>query len=370
MKIKDVQYEEYLRGQPVAPPPNIRGRRGFPYPPGKVPFPVLRIITDDGIEGFAFGNRQITERELSRIKQVIIGRDPFDREWIWQTLWSFYDYGRGTRYWEISIGALSAVDIALWDLAGKALGQPIYKLLGAYRDKIKIYASSFRKPTPQDYYDDVISCKQRGITAYKLHVNPDIAIEACRAARRAAGDDMTLMLDGGTGGSREQALQVGRELEKLNFYWFEQPVPDHDIEGLVKLREKLNVPICATECHLMSMFSIPEYLLRRAVDMVRCDTLVDGGITPVKKIADMCDAFGMQCEIHQHAGGAVDIANLHVECAIKNSAFHEMFWPDIWRYGIKEAWELDNEGYLHVPQKPGLGVEIDWKSLGKLVRSY
>ncbi|GAI98127.1 unnamed protein product [marine sediment metagenome] len=116
--------------------------------------------------------------------------------------------------------------------------------------------------------------------------------------------------------------------------------------------------------------SIPEYLLRGAVDVVRCDTLVDGGITPVKKIADICDAFGVQCEIHQHAGGAVDIANLHVECAIKNSAFHEMFWPDIWRYGIKEAWDLDNEGYLHIPQKPGLGVEINWEAIGKPIASY
>ena len=358
MKIKDVRYELYLQKKLFEPP---RGwRRDFPRPTEKPIFPVMRIITDDGIEGFAFGGavawgypRAVSERDISIVKQVIIDKDPFDREWVWQRLWQL----------RVPIGALSAVDIALWDIAGKALGQPIYKLMGAYRDKIRVYASSYGLPTPQDYFDDVTACKQRGITAYKLHVNPDIAVEACQEARRAGGDDMALMLDTYGRYNREQALRVGRELEKLNFYWYEEPIRDYDIEGLIKLREKLSVPICATESTPMSM--IPEYLIRRAVDMVRTDTLISGGITPCKKIADMCDAFGMQCEIH--LGG---VANLHVECAIKNCEFYEMFWPYEFRYGLKEYPELDNEGYIHVPQKPGLGVEIDWESLGKPIASY
>ena len=373
MKIKDVRCEIYLREQlqPFVQLQPLEGRRrGSLSSVDKIPLSILRVVTDDGIEGFAYDarysiTREISELDVSKIKQVIIDRDPFDREWTWQILGHLHYY-QGLQPGRISLGALSAVDIALWDIAGKALGQSIYKLLGAYRDKIKIYASSHPLPIVQDYADEVASCKQQGVTAYKLHVRPEIAIEACRAARQAGGDDMTLMLDGGTGGNRERALWIGKELEKLNYYWFEAPVPDSDIEGLIKLREKLDIPICATENIPMGMFNIPEYLLRRACDIVRCDTRLHGGITACKKIADMCNAFGMQCELHSWA---CNIANLHVECAVKNCEFHEMSWPQE-RYGLKEYPILDNEGYIHVPQKPGLGIEVDWEKLGKPIASY
>jgi len=360
MKIKDVRCEIYLREQS---PPSV----------DKMPLSILRIITDDGIEGFAYDasysiTREISELDVSKIKQVIIDRDPFDREWIWQKLWHLHYY-QGLQPGRISLGALSSVDIALWDIAGKALGQPIYKLLGAYRDKIRIYASSHPLPTVQEYVDEVISCKQQGVTAYKIHPYWGTAekdIELCRAVRQAGGDDMVLMHDPASRYNREEALRVGKELEKLNYYWYEVPIPDHDIEGLIKLREKLNIPICATETIPMGMFNVPEYLLRRACDIVRCDTRLHGGITACKKITDMCNAFGMQCELHSWA---CNIANLHVECAAKNCEFHEMSWPQE-RYGLKEYPVLDNEGYIHVPQKPGLGIEVDWEKLGKPIASY
>jgi len=370
MKIKDVRYELYLHEKPHHPGD---ARPGFPRREGKVPFPLLRIITDDGIEGFASNDREVPESTVSAIRQMIVGKDPFDREWIWQSLWCWYDAGRGSKYFaKITLRDLAYVDIALWDIAGKALGQPIYKLLGAYRDKIRVYASSYNLPSPQAYADEVSSCKKQGVTAYKLHVDPEITVEACRASRRAGGDDMVLMFDGGPYQQRELALRIGKLLDELNFYWFEEPILDSDIEGLIKLREKLDIPIAATETPLMSMYSIPEYLLRRAVDIVRPDVMIYGGITPCKKIADMCDAFGMQCELHSGAHGfpICNIANLHVECAIKNCEFHEVRWPDVVRFGLKEYPVIDDEGYVHVPQKPGLGVEIDWESLGKPVTSY
>jgi len=372
LKIKDVKYELYLQEQPQV---LKKERSGFPRIKGKIPFPILRIITDDGVEGFAFGeDREIPESTVSGIRQMIVGKDPFDREWIWQSLWQWYDAGRGeTKYYaKITLKDLAYVDIALWDIAGKALGQPIYKLLGAYRDKIKVYASSSNLSSPQAYADEVSSCKKQGVTAYKLHVDPEITVEACRASRRAGGDDMVLMLDGGPYQQRELALRMGKLCDELNFYWYEEPILDSDIEGLIKLREKLDVPIAAAETPLMSMYSIPEYLIRRAVDIVRPDVMIYGGITPVKKVADMCDAFGMQCELHSGAYGfpICNVANLHVECASKNCEFHELRWPDVVRFGLKEYPVLDNEGYVHIPQKPGLGVEIDWESLGKPVMSY
>ncbi len=373
MKIEDVRCEVYLREEPQEFAWG-KGTIGYPRAPEKMPVTVLRIVTDDGVEGVNLGNREIAEPVLDAIRSVIIDRDPLDREWIWQTFWNVHPLGRFTgSYGRITLGALSAVDIALWDLAGKVTGLSIYKLMGAYRDKIKIYASSYHLPTIQAYVDEALSCKQQGITAYKIHPYWRIGkedVKACRAVREAVGDDMDLMLDPAGAYSREEALGVGKELEKLNFHWFEEPIRDSDIEGLVMLREKLNVPICATESLPNSMFSVPEYLLRGAVDMIRCDSVIGGGITPLKKIADMCNAFGMRCEIHHSRWSAADTANLHVECAIKNCMFHEVMWPEPWDYGLKEYPVLDNEGYLHVPQKPGLGIEIDWEVLGKPVASY
>lgn len=364
MKIKDVKTEVYSREQ--AP---IAFRHDFPLPKGKVTFTVVRVITSDGVEGYAFGGPDAAEPIVSNIKPEIVGQDPLDREWVWQRLWYLYDYGRHRPF---PLGAISMIDIALWDIAGKYFGAPIYKLLGGYRDKIKIYASSWGKPSVQDYVDEVTALKRQGITAYKIHPYWRVGekdIEVCQAVREAAGSEMKLMLDPAGHYSREEAFRVGKELEKLNFYWFEEPIPDHDVEGLIKLREKLDIPICATETTPMSMFSVPEYILRRAVDIVRCDTWLTGGITPCKKVADLCDAFGMMCELHASWFPTCSVANLHVECAVKNCEFYEFLWPE-WRYGLREYPKLDSEGFLHAPQKPGLGIEVDWDQLGEPIQKF
>ncbi len=364
MKIKDIKAEVYDREQA-----KIAFRADYPLPRGRVPFTVLRVVTDEGIEGIAFGSSAIAEPAVKLIKSEIMGKDPLDREWIWQRLWYLYDFGR---HHPFPLGAISAVDIALWDIAGKYFGVPVYKLMGGYREKIKIYASSWGKPSNEDYVEEVKACKAKGITAYKIHPYWRIGekdIETCKAVREAAGRDMKLMIDVAGHYSREEALRVGRVLEELDFYWYEEPIPDHDIEGLIWLRQKLDVPICSTETLPLSMFSVPEYILRGAVDMIRCDTWLTGGITPCKKIADLCNAFGMKCEIHASWFPICSVANLHIECAIKNCEFYEMLWPE-WRYALEEYPALDEEGYLHAPKKPGLGVDIDWESLGKPVEIF
>ena len=371
MKIKDVICEVYMWERPT---PKIVSPE-YPYPIGEAPLDILRIITDDGIEGLFFRTDvNLSESNVNDIKQLLIGRDPFDRERIWQNLWRLARRKiRRDGYMKV----LAAVDIALWDLAGKAFGVPVYKLMGAYRDKIKIYVSSSGMHTVQECQDEAIAVKQHGVTGYKIHPgwrNADETIELCRAVREAAGDDMILMLDnaGSRIDTREDAFRVGRALEKLNYYWYEEPLLDYDIEGLIMLREKLDIPICAVENVLTGMFDVPQYILRRAVDIVRSDTRLYGGITPCKRVADLCGVFGMQCEIHA-ATPMCDLANLHVECAIKNCEFHELFWPaptGTRGLPLKELpYHLDNEGYLHISQKSGLGFEIDWEALGKPVRT-
>ncbi len=371
MKIKDVICDVYTWERPT---PKVVSPE-YPYPIGKAPLDILRIIADDGTEGLFFRTDvNLSESNVADIKRLLIGRDPLDREWSWQRLWGLARRKiRRDGYMKV----LAAVDMALWDLAGKAFGVPVYKLMGAYRDKIKVYASSSTGDI-QACQEQVVACKQHGVTAYKIHPGPKNAnetIELCRAVREAADPDMLLMLDnaGSRILTREDALRVGRAIEELDYYWYEEPIPDYDIEGLIMLREKLDIPICAAENVLTGMFDVPQYILRRAVDIVRSDTRLFGGITPCKRVADLCGVFGMQCEIHA-ATPMCDLANLHVECAIRNCEFHEIFWPlsnkpsTTTNLPLEERPDrLDNEGYLHIPQKPGLGYDIDWDVLGEPV---
>lgn len=332
--------------------------------PRRAPFSVIRIETDAGVEGqhvasaVTFSPRVIPEREVKILRDCLIGRDPLDRELIWHDMWVKLGYDGG------NLRSLAAFDCALWDLAGKLAGLPVHKLLGGYRDRLPVYACSWHLDSADEYYQDVLASREAGIKAYKLHVRADIAIDACRAAREAGGDEMVLMLDGGTGYSYEQALRVGRELERLKYYWFEEPVRDHDTYSLRKLRGKLDIPICAGEKVKWSMYDAATWIANGYADFIRTDTDRAGGITPCKKIADMCESFGIMCEIHY--GG---YANLQVQGAIKNCRFYELMWPEP-QFGLLSFPRIDDDGFVSIPDTPGLGSDIDWDTLGQAVDVY
>ena len=158
----------------------------------------------------------------------------------------------------------------------------------------------------------------------KLHVwgDPDRDLEACRAARKAMGDDTPLMLDSTSLYNRQDALRVGRELERLGFFWYEEPICDWDIEGCAELARMLDIPLAGTErLYEGRPAHFVPYLVRGAVDIVRADAR--RGITLAKRVADMCQAFGVNCELHTWGSGLTTIANLHVMCSIANCAFFE-----------------------------------------------
>jgi L-alanine-DL-glutamate epimerase-like enolase superfamily enzyme len=358
MRIKDIRIQIIRRD-----PPSVQGV-GPRY--GGVSFlnelyevPVVTIATDEGIEGNSFGSNGLAlAHYLVKLKPLLIGEDPLDREKIWQKLWE------QTRILFLPQTALGVIDVALWDIGGKAANLPIYKLLGAYRDKVKAYASSTQRPTTESYVQEALDVKKRGFTAYKLHIPgiPGKDLEICRAVREAVGDSISLMLDPVARYDREQALMVGREIEKLNFYWYEEPISDFDIDGLVELSSALDIPIAGLEVRPGNLYAMKEYLVRGAVDIVRSDVQFNGGITQLKKVASLAEAFGMRCEIHTNFNPLMNAANLHVTCSIKNCEFYEWWIPEelMWDFGVKESLVVDTEGYVHVPYGPGLGLEVDW----------
>jgi L-alanine-DL-glutamate epimerase-like enolase superfamily enzyme len=334
---------------------------------------LLRISTDAGVEGYAFGADPEVIKQY--VKPTLVGADPFYRERLWQQL---KEHQR--LYQTLLDRYLATVDCALWDLAGRALNVPVYKLLGAARDKVKAYASTMcgddikdGLDTPESYAKFALQCKARGYTAFKLHtwqppmpgapsVKRDLA--ACAAVREAVGPDMVLMIDPFHYYSRAEALELGRGLEQLNFYWMEEPMDEHSISSYVWLTEQLtSLLIVGPETAEGKFHTRAEWIVRGAADVVRGGVGDLGGISPLMKVAHLAEAHGMAMEVH--GGGA---ANLHALCAMgmpgeyyERGLLHPFIdWeqPKPWLNAIDDP--MDNEGYVHISQQPGLGQDINF----------
>jgi L-alanine-DL-glutamate epimerase-like enolase superfamily enzyme len=252
---------------------------------------------------------------------------------------------------------------ALWDIAGQAAGLPLYRLLGAYRDRVPIYASLFVLESPDLYAKQALEVKARGWHGYKLHPpgKVDLDLAAYRACREAVGPDFNLMADPVAAYSYEEALRVGRELERLNFYWFEEPLPDVNFHGLRKLTTQLDIPICGTEVLAGSHYTTAGCISGGVVDIVRTDVSWKGGVTPVMKTAHLAESFGVRCELHTTIYHPLEIVNLHCCAAISNCEFIELLYPlASMNIGMKRPIDIDAEGYARPPEAPEIGVEWDW----------
>jgi len=328
---------------------------------------VIVVKTDSELEGYGFGwgtkGGMRTAHTIAEVfRPELIGNDPLDRERLWHSA------HRADRYGGLaSFNSYGPLDVALWDIASKSANLPLYKLIGAYRDRIPAYASSPFMQGPEEYASLAIEAKLKGFTAFKLHPpgEPDLDIACCEAVRAAVGPEFVLMSDP-VGGNYDHgdAVRVGRALEKLEYLWFEEPLYDHDIHGLEQLSRTLDIAICAGEWN-SDFFSKINYLRSGAADIIRADVSWTGGITGSLKSAHIAEGFGVNCEMHMTVLSLMDVANLHVALAIKNCRYLELPFPDGATFGIKKPLEIDNEGYIQAPSAPGLGVEIDWNVINR-----
>lgn len=358
MKITDVRLVPFRRPLPgKAKDVMIKGQSIAPH---LSEFVAIQIRTDEGLTGesLSLGGGQGMAHYLSNtIKPLLIGRDPADREAIWQDMWEL------NRLWFTPLFAIGIMDVALWDLYGKSVGQPIHKLLGGYRTKLPVYASSMTKPSVEAFVEEALKYKEMGYHGYKLHVvgRPNEDIAACRAVRRAVGDDWALMIDVVSAYNQTDALRVGRALEELDFEWYEEPLRDYDIHGYKMLAQALDIPILAVEVNEGSIYTMTEYITERAIDIVRGDVAFKGGVGQLKKAAALAEAFGMNLEIHSNANPVLEAANLSVACSIRNTTYYEQLVPEgLFNQGTEAPIRIDREGYAHVPEGPGLGMKIDW----------
>lgn len=343
---------------------------------------VLSILTDEGVTGYYFGGGSHGDAEglnvvdqdliLSGIRSLIVGCDPLDREMIWKWLWVA----------NTPENVASVIDNALWDLAGRASGQPIYKLMGGARDRVKAYASTYPNiGKPQVYAEHALQCKNDGYLAYKVHPhyfwNPETGqptpgrpsnisadIETIHLVREAVGPDYVLMYDPwGTYMTIEEAIKVGRELESAGYYWYEHPMPEYRVESYVRLSRELTIPILSPEIAAGGVFTRAEWILRGAGDMSRID-VIRGGITGARKTAIVCEAYGVRCELHMGGWGNLQVLGATSE---DTSEYYEkgLLAPGV-DYDAPSGYlrstcdVIDEDGYVTLSALPGMGYDIDW----------
>ncbi len=335
---------------------------------------IIRIHTDEGITGIgevdslpsivkAVVDAPASHANANGLRHLLIGEDPFEIDRLWEKMYkgSIY-YGRRG----VAIHAMSGIDIALWDIKGKALGLPIHKLLGGpHRSSIRAYASTLMRETPAEVEQIVTELVERGFTAIKLGWGPlgrdaDLDVALVAAARRAADEKVDLMIDIGNGWPNgDHAIRQVRRFEEYRPYWVEEPLMPDDIDGYRKLADAVETRIACGE-EDVTRWGFKELMESTRVDVVQPDVTRAGGISEVMRISQMADLRGVTMVPHSWSTGIIKAASLHVIAAMANATFFE--------YCVQET-ALNQmlttqrfplvDGKVEIPTAPGLGVEID-----------
>ena len=355
----------------------------------------IRIDTDEGIYGagevgLAYGDAQDAGAAMVKVlaERHLIGSDPERIGATWDRLYrkTFWGQGGGP----VVMGAISAIDEALWDIKGKALGVPVYQLLGGLqRERIRVYANgwNFGMNMPHEYAERAQKVAADGYTAMKFdpwernlqgefefpprHIPREWAlrgVERVRAIREAIGDDVDICLDVHGNLGTTDAITYGRMLAPLRPYFYEEPVESTNIEATVKVGNKVEIPIAGGE-RLYTRYQFREFIERQAYDILQPDVNLTGGITETMKIAAMGEVYNLHVQPHNCGGPVASAAAVQVVFAIPNFAIMEWFpyWSDGRFNIVEEALEKKTvAGHLEAPTAPGLGVTLNMDYLERL----
>lgn len=345
----------------------------FPIPHAQVrprdgAFATLVQITDDqgntGIgEAVATMDPQINAEIVERLlKPILLGANPLDTEVLWQRMYHLNRLNGNSRGFMME--AISGVDIALWDLAGKILNLPVYQLLGgAFRTRIKTYAS----PVPiMDTVADAVRMAERfvedGFSAIKVKIGyPSIQtdVEVVKAIRQEVGSDTEIMLDANGAYDAFTALTVERRLADYNIYWLEEPLPPEDADAYLALKRSVVTPLAAGECE-SAAYNYREWIDKRAVDVLQPNLSRVGGLTAARRISALADAHRIPISTHGVGAAVFLAATLHLCAAIPNfliAEYNRRLNPlrdDMALEGFKLV-----DGHLEVPTGAGLGITLN-----------
>jgi len=351
------------------------------------PLPITKVYTNEGITGLGenvVSNPGILRAQVEMLKGILVGEDPFNIEWLWikmmnQTSFSYMN------------SLISAVDCALYDIKGKALGVPVYELLGGlYRRHIRLYPhlrgtwNSFPDPTQDDLFSEpwgeieytpeqlgqhAKELVNEGYTAMKFDpfrpgrdgyhgYRPDeidAVVDIVAAIREAVGPTVDLMVECHGKFNAGTAIKIGKKLEQFNLFWYEEPVPVGMVTSMKKVTDHVNIPIAGCE-RLNSKLELKEYLEVAAVDVVMFDVGKVGGLTEAMKICALCETYQAKAAPHNPFGPVAAIANAHLSAAVHSFLIqeHEQMAP----WAIEPRLKIV-DGYLEIADRPGFGIELN-----------
>ena len=333
---------------------------------------LVEITTDAGVTGFAsLGEPQIGPEGVSlnkllieyMFKPLVVGEDPLDTERIWDKLyWGSVRWGRRG----VTLSVIGGIDIALWDLKGKILNQPVHKLLGAHRDTVAAYGSSVSLLASEEELGDIYSgFVEAGFKMVKMKVgrrNQNEDVERVKLVRETIGPDVDLALDVNSGWSLNTAIRMANKLEKYNIYWLEEPLPPDELDNHVKLAAEISIPIALGETHA-TKWEFRELMEQGAVQFVQADIVRTGGVTEWVKIAAIADAYGLPMCPHATTEIAASLV-----AAVPNGLFVECFRFEPPPKGSSAVVDpiLPRNGEISPPKKPGFGIEYNEDVLREL----
>ncbi len=370
-------------------------------------YPIIRIDTNQGIYGIGEVRDAGHRENALQFKSMLVGKNPCSIDMIYRAMKQFGNWGREG-------GGVSGIEIALWDLLGKAYGVPCHQFLGGkYRDQVRIYADTPEPPTPQidKYVERVLHRKSQGITFIKFDIGPamlagipgaligalgtapsghnrnapgtgagtwvtnkgiGIMRDVVAAVREAVGWETALCIDHCGHGfmTAKEMIRFGNAIEEYHLAWIEDPMPWYDIEGHKRVTDAILTPTAAGE-ELYLWDGFRQMIETRAVDIIHPDLLTSGGMLETKKIADYAERYGLPTAMHFAGSPIAFMANVHTAAAIpsfvalEHHALDLPFWRDLVT-GLPEV----KDGYVQVPDKPGLGIDLNLEVIQEHLRPW
>jgi len=333
--------------------------------PGALELVLTVVQSDDGTEGYSLARSHggqsasvIANQIEVSLRPLALGMDPLVPERVWERMAALEPAGY------VSVFAISALDVAIWDLAGKLQGQSVAQLCGGRRSAMQGYASSTHYAHIDAYVADLQAALDQGFTAYKVHPFYDAGkdIELARALREVAGPSVRLMLDAAKRYGAADALRVGKALQALGYHWYEEPLPQQDWRAYRELRNTLHIPVIGGETLPGLHHAMVNALDAGAYSAVLCDVYWKGGITGCLKTIALCQSRNVPVASHHGASALMNLANLQLLCGASDVEMVEVLYPEApYQYGLTNYMTMGPDGLFHVPDAAGLGGEPDWK---------
>jgi D-galactarolactone cycloisomerase len=335
--------------------------------PAKKDAVIVRVRTEDGIVGYGHAHDSlnpvvVAELINANLAPLVVGADAMAVEDIWQLIYT--KQGQTHTPGNALYTAQSGVDMALWDIRGKALGMPVYRLLGGSKKKVRAYCggASFGYKTPAELIDEAQRYVGQGYTAFKLRLGDTVQNDIARvqAVRKAISSSVDIMVDVNTRYSYLDLERAMPALEEAGVYWLEEPFPPDAIDDFAHFNKRTRIPIAAGENHYLR-YQGRQLLESGAVDILQSDPSKCGGITECKKLADLAASFRRAFAPHNSTSGVVGAACVHLLCATPNGLIYEADLSPVnpFRDEVVLNAPAVKDGYIEPNDLPGLGIEVD-----------